>query len=127
MCAKLRSNSIYTALVDCHLIHRSDVCPDIDNHVALGKLEAVQKYCLRRIIASGSGLQITMEISRGCHRGSALPIPVHASHSSSSLIPAFLTRVHPPGRDDWESGWTIALSEISFEISPSLMVFTLLD
>ncbi|KAF8990740.1 hypothetical protein BDZ89DRAFT_1086964, partial [Hymenopellis radicata] len=37
------SLQLYTALVDCHLIHGADVCPD---------LEAVQASTLRRILAS---------------------------------------------------------------------------
>ncbi|KAF8995970.1 hypothetical protein BDZ89DRAFT_1084405, partial [Hymenopellis radicata] len=47
------SVQLYTALVDCHLIHGADVCPDVDD-AALRLLERVQLSTLRRILGLGS-------------------------------------------------------------------------
>ncbi|KAF8992863.1 hypothetical protein BDZ89DRAFT_1081344 [Hymenopellis radicata] len=47
------SLQLYTALVDCHLIHGADVCPDVDS-TTLRQLEAVQASTLRRILGLGT-------------------------------------------------------------------------
>jgi hypothetical protein len=43
------ARNMYSALVDCHLIHGSDVIIDVEKR-SLERLESVQKSCLRRIM-----------------------------------------------------------------------------